>query len=1209
MKTATGVAGNPTSTTNVSKHDGAFHRVARVAATFTVLLGCSVLLGWAFDIGVLKTVRPGLVSMKANSALAFVLAGLSLTFQLEPHSSRRSLTIARGCAFLAASIGLLTLLEYLFDRDFGIDQWLVAAAPDAGFPFAPGRMAPNTALSFVLVGAALSLLDAGSRSLRAVPQACAVVTFLAGFTAIVEYAYHAPVVIAGAVEYTTIAAHTAVGFVVLSTGVLACRPHRDLMAILAQDNLAGSSVRWLLPIVSAIPFAFGWARLQGEHAGLYGTEFGTALTISAITVVLVSVVLWNARVQGRAFETREQALRDQRASEEHSRLLVESVTDYAMFMLNPDGTIASWNPGAERLKGYHAGEVVGRHVSLLYSEEDRLRHQPELELRQAVEADRFEDEAWRVRKDDSRFWAHVMITAVRDTAGNLLGFAKVVRDFTERRRAEEELRRSESRKSAILNSALDAVVSIDSRGHITDFNAAAEKMFGHRAVDVIGKPMAELLVPPALREAHRRGFARFLATGEGTVIGRVVEMFALRADGSEFPVELAIAQVEGQEPPFFTASIRDITERKRSVERFQLAIEASPTGMIMIDRHGHIVLINAQIEKLFGYQRAELLGQSIEMLVPEPLRSGHSALRQAFSKDPSARPMGAGRNLFGLRKDGSEVPIEIALNPMETSAGSYVLSSVVDITERKKSAERFRLSIEASPIGMILADRQGSIVLANAQVEKMFGHDSATLIGQPVEILLPERFRAGHPKLRTAFVGEPQARAMGAGRDLFGLRKDGTEVPVEIGLTPMETPEGGFVLTSIVDISERKRTEAERSQLLSDLRALTKDLERRVEARTKDLAAAHETLSRSEVRFRALFDDSPISLWEQDFSDAVAYLHQLGAQDAADLRARVMSDPDVVATAADRVEILAVNQASLKLFEAATETELSQSLPQIFRSLQFATFRDELLAFLDGKTSFEAETTTYTLKGNRNTISLRLSVLPGHEKTWSKVVVSIFDMTAHKEAEDKIRASLQEKEVLLKEIHHRVKNNLQVISSLLNLQARHLPDPGARRIFAESQNRVQAIALVHEKLYRSGDLSQIPFDEYIQTLVSNLCHSLDAAERDISPRVEIGGIRLAVDVAIPCGLIINELVTNSLKHAFPNRRGGCIQVLLRRDGSGRLELIVQDDGVGLPSGLDPRQTPSLGLDLVFTFAEQLGATVDVRRHPGTAFSFVFPQNG
>jgi two-component sensor histidine kinase len=206
-----------------------------------------------------------------------------------------------------------------------------------------------------------------------------------------------------------------------------------------------------------------------------------------------------------------------------------------------------------------------------------------------------------------------------------------------------------------------------------------------------------------------------------------------------------------------------------------------------------------------------------------------------------------------------------------------------------------------------------------------------------------------------------------------------------------------------------------------------------------------------------------------------------------------------------------------------------------------------------------------------------------------------------------VRASLQEKEVLLKEIHHRVKNNLQVISSLLNLQAQQIVDPADRALFAESQSRVQSIALVHEKLYQSPDLSQIQFEEYVQALVSNLFHSLDAAERGVVAKVAAGGVRLPVDVAIPCGLIINELVTNSLKHAFPDGRKGCVEVLLHSSDQRRLELVVRDDGVGLPSELDPRHTSSLGLDLVYTFADQLEAAVDVRRSPGTAFSFAFPR--
>jgi two-component sensor histidine kinase len=208
-------------------------------------------------------------------------------------------------------------------------------------------------------------------------------------------------------------------------------------------------------------------------------------------------------------------------------------------------------------------------------------------------------------------------------------------------------------------------------------------------------------------------------------------------------------------------------------------------------------------------------------------------------------------------------------------------------------------------------------------------------------------------------------------------------------------------------------------------------------------------------------------------------------------------------------------------------------------------------------------------------------------------------------SEQALRASLKEKEVLLKEIHHRVKNNLQVISSLLNLQARYLKDAAAREIFTDSQNRVLSIALVHEKLYQSANLSHVNFSEYVSALLDNLFHTYDASERGIRKVLEAGQIDLAIDVAIPCGLIVNELAINSLKHAFPQRRGGQVRVVLKELGPDKLHLLVADDGVGMPPHIDPRNTPSLGLDLVFTFADQLDAEVEVSRDAGTAFRFEF----
>jgi PAS domain S-box-containing protein len=260
-------------------------------------------------------------------------------------------------------------------------------------------------------------------------------------------------------------------------------------------------------------------------------------------------------------------------------------------------------------------------------------------------------------------------------------------------------------------------------------------------------------------------------------------------------------------------------EPGRAVEQWlRAAVESAPSGLLMIDQDARIVLVNREIERMFGYAREELLGKPIDLLVPERFRQNHPAFRAGFMKSPTVRSMGVGRELYGLRRDGSEVPIEIGLTPIATDDGMFVLSAIVDITARKRAELRFRAAVESSPNGMVMVDAGGRIVLVNREVERMFGYARAELLGQQIEMLVPDRFRRGHPKDRAEFVADPHARSMGAGRDLFGLRKDGSEFPVEIGLNPMETDEGLFVLGSIVDITARKRFEADQRQLEEQLR-------------------------------------------------------------------------------------------------------------------------------------------------------------------------------------------------------------------------------------------------------------------------------------------------------------------------------------------------------------------------------------------------------
>jgi PAS domain S-box-containing protein len=251
-------------------------------------------------------------------------------------------------------------------------------------------------------------------------------------------------------------------------------------------------------------------------------------------------------------------------------------------------------------------------------------------------------------------------------------------------------------------------------------------------------------------------------------------------------------------------------EPETSTERrFGLVVEAAPNAMVMVNRAGEIVMVNAQAERVFGYPRAELVGQPVEMLVPKRFRRQHPGLRTAFFADPHPRPMGAGRDLYGRRKDGSEFPVEIGLNPIETDEGPMVLSAIVDITERKAAEQalrdsetaadqRFRLVVEAAPNAMVMINRAGEIVMVNAQAERVFGYKRDELLSQPVEMLVPERFRGHHPGLRATFFADPQARPMGAGRELYGRRKDGSEFLIEIGLNPIETDEGPMVLSAIV---------------------------------------------------------------------------------------------------------------------------------------------------------------------------------------------------------------------------------------------------------------------------------------------------------------------------------------------------------------------------------------------------------------------------
>ena len=264
-------------------------------------------------------------------------------------------------------------------------------------------------------------------------------------------------------------------------------------------------------------------------------------------------------------------------------------------------------------------------------------------------------------------------------------------------------------------------------------------------------------------------------------------------------------------------------------------LNTAADATIISDSGGYIRVVNQRAADLFGYERDELVGRLVEMLLPEDFRERHRQLRTGYNDAPRARPMVSGLDLSGVRKDGSTFPAEIALNPIETDDGLIVTSTIREITGMDDSEAYFRTILESAPDAMIIIDDRGKISVVNGQAETMFGYSRDDMLGQTVEMLLPERLRERHVENRAAFGQDPRLRPMGAGLDLLARRKDGSEFPVEISLSPVKSAGREFVSSVIRDVTERKRMEDE-------IIAARQEAERANKANSAFLAAASHDL-------------------------------------------------------------------------------------------------------------------------------------------------------------------------------------------------------------------------------------------------------------------------------------------------------------------------------------------------------------------------------
>jgi PAS domain S-box-containing protein len=557
----------------------------------------------------------------------------------------------------------------------------------------------------------------------------------------------------------------------------------------------------------------GLLRLRNTDASRRLVQTRIVLILGIVLGLLITALAGRSVHRGNS--ERAQAEGALEESEVKYRTLIQGVQDYAILMLGTQGEIRSWNPGAEKMTGCSYQEVAGQNFSRFFLPEEIRRGRPKEILRIAATEGRHEEQGMRVRSNGSRFLVHTTVTASHDPEGILNGFSVISRDLSESKESGAKYR-------GLLEAAPDAMVVVNQAGEIVLLNVQAEKQFGYHRDQLLGQRVTNI-IPAGFAERLIADGIRTAAEALAQQIGTGIELTARRKDGSEFPIEIMLSPLESAEGILVTAAIRDISVRRDAEKhlaqmegRYRGLLEAAPDAMVVVNPAGEIVLLNVQAEKQFGYRRDELVGKRVKSIIPEGFAERLIADGTRTAAEALAQQMGTGLELSGRRKDGSEFPIEIMLSPLESSEGVLVTAAIRDISVRKAAETllaqmegRYRGLLEAAPDAMVVVNQGGEIVLLNVQAEKQFGYRRDELVGQKVKNIIPEGFaeRLVADALRSE--EDALAQQIGTGIELTARRKDGSEFPIEIMLSPLESADGILVTAAIRDITRRKKAESD----------------------------------------------------------------------------------------------------------------------------------------------------------------------------------------------------------------------------------------------------------------------------------------------------------------------------------------------------------------------------------------------------------------
>jgi PAS domain S-box-containing protein len=543
-----------------------------------------------------------------------------------------------------------------------------------------------------------------------------------------------------------------------------------------------------------------------------GTILGLMITIGAA---------WAVHRDFAARAVAEAALRE---GEERFRTLANNIPQLA-WMADEKGYIFWYNDRWFDYTGTTLNEMAGWGWQKVHHP-DHVRRVVD-KITKCFQSGEIWDDTFPLRGRDGKYRLFLSrAVPIRDEQGRILRWFGTNTDIS-------ETKESGTKYRALLEAAPDAMVVVNQDGEIVLLNVQAEKQFGYSRDELVGQKVKNI-IPTGFAERLIADGTRTAAEALAQQIGTGIELLGRRKNGSDFPIEIMLSPVESAEGILVTAAIRDITVRKDAEKhlaqmegRYRGLLEAAPDAMVVVNQAGEIVLLNVQAEKQFGYRRDELVGQKVKNIIPEGFAERIIADGTRSAAEALAQQIGTGIELSGRRKDGTQFPIEIMLSPLESNEGILVTAAIRDISVRK-AAElhlaqmegRYRGLLEAAPDAMVVVNQAGEIVLLNVQAEEQFGYRRDELVGQKVKNIIPEGFAERIIADGTRTAAEALAQQIGTGIELSGRRKDKTEFPIEIMLSPLESAEGILVTAAIRDISVRKAAELHLAQMEGRYRGL-----------------------------------------------------------------------------------------------------------------------------------------------------------------------------------------------------------------------------------------------------------------------------------------------------------------------------------------------------------------------------------------------------